>query len=178
MTTKPGRRLDFSLTAFMFASRDRVAPRIHVLEEVRIRPGHRVLDFGCGPGSYVVPAAELVGDAGRVYALDCNPLAVERVARRARAHRLGNVEPVLSDCKTGLADASVDVVLLYDTLHDWESPIEVLEELYRVSKPGGTLSVSDHHPSEAEIVASVTASGLFALARRGAKTHSFLSASS
>ena len=54
--------LDFRLMSLMFKVRDVVATRMRVLEEVGIEPGFRVLDYGCGPGSYTPPLAELVGE--------------------------------------------------------------------------------------------------------------------
>jgi ubiquinone/menaquinone biosynthesis C-methylase UbiE len=45
------------------------------VKEVGIREGFSVLDFGCGPASYVKAVAELVGKSGKIYALDINPLA-------------------------------------------------------------------------------------------------------
>jgi ubiquinone/menaquinone biosynthesis C-methylase UbiE len=49
--------------------------RRDVVKEVGIREGFSVLDFGCGPASYVKAVAELVGKSGKIYALDINPLA-------------------------------------------------------------------------------------------------------
>jgi len=40
------------------------------LAEVSVNKGQSVLDFGCGSGTYTIPAAKLVGESGRVYALD------------------------------------------------------------------------------------------------------------
>jgi ubiquinone/menaquinone biosynthesis C-methylase UbiE len=144
------------------------------VKEVGIRQGFLVLDFGCGAGSYVKPVAELVGNSGRIYALDINPLAVQMVKKIAEENRLANVETILSDCETGLSDDSVDVVLLYDTFHDLTNADRVLEELYRILKPEGILSFSDHHMKEDEIVSKVTGNGLFRLLRKGEKTYSFV----
>jgi ubiquinone/menaquinone biosynthesis C-methylase UbiE len=83
------------------------------------------------------------------------------------------VEPILSDCQTGLTDNSLDVVLLYDIFHDLGDPNRILEELHRVLKPEGILSFSDHHMKENEIVSGVTNSGLFKLATRGKRTYTF-----
>jgi ubiquinone/menaquinone biosynthesis C-methylase UbiE len=124
---KPMSNLHFRLMALEFKFRDFLSPREEVLKEVGIRPGFHVLDYGCGSGSYVFPAAELVGESGRVYALDIQPLAVQSVRNLASKKRLANVETILSDCETGLPDNSVDVVLLYDTLHALNDPSGVLE---------------------------------------------------
>ncbi|MDY6851638.1 MAG: class I SAM-dependent methyltransferase, partial [Thermodesulfobacteriota bacterium] len=114
---KPGSGFHFKLMSFGFKLRDLFSPRKDVLKEVGIRPGRRLLDYGCGPGSYIPPAAELVGASGKVYALDINPLAVRRVQKIASAKGLANVEAVCSDRRTGLPDSSLDAVLLYDTFH-------------------------------------------------------------
>jgi len=101
-------------------------------------------------------------------------LAVKMVQGIASRKHLVDVETILSDCKTGLNDNSLDVVLLYDTLHDLSDPNCVLEELHRVLKPNRVLSLSDHHLKETEIVSKVTKKGLFKLSRKGRKTYSFL----
>lgn len=84
-----------------------------------------------------------------------------------------NVETILSDCSTGLPDDSMDAVLLYDVFHDLTDPNRVLEELYRVLKPNGVLSFSDHHMKEDEIMSKLTNRGLFALLKKGKRTYSF-----
>jgi ubiquinone/menaquinone biosynthesis C-methylase UbiE len=131
------------------------------------------LDYGCGSGSYIPAVAELVGKSGKVYALDVHPLAVEMVKKLAEKNQLANVETILSDRKTGLPDDSIDVVLLYDVFHDLKNPDGVLEELHRVLKPNGILSLSDHHMKEDEIVSNLTSRSLFKLLRKGEKTYSF-----
>ena len=133
-----------------------------------------MLDYGCGPGGYVVPASEMVGKSGRVYALDINPLAVRRVQKIASKNQLANVETICSDCKTGLQDNSLDIILLYDTFHDLSDPNIVLKELHRVLKPNGTLSFSDHHMKENDIISKGTEGGLFGLSKKGKRTYSFL----
>jgi ubiquinone/menaquinone biosynthesis C-methylase UbiE len=166
--------LHFRSMSLTLKLRDFFSPRKNVLEEVGIRPGFHVLDYGCGPGSYVAPTAALVGESGKVYALDIQPLAVQSVRNLASKKRLANVEAILSDCETGLPDNSVDVVLLYDTLHALSDPGAVLGELHRVLKPGGVLSFSDHHMQEDELVSNLTSSGLFRLSGKGEKTHTFV----
>ena len=164
----------FSGMTFLFSIRDLLSPRKKVLKEVGIRPGHRVLDFGCGPGGYILPTADLVGDKGRIYALDIHPKALERVEGIARKAGLENVRTIGSSCETGLDDASIDVVLLHDVYHDLKRPYEVLKELHRVLKQDGILSFSDHHVKDEDIIEGVTGSGLFRLSSRGRKTFTFV----
>ena len=166
--------LGFRLMAFGYKIRDLRLPRKNILKEVGIKPGFRVLDYGCGPGSYTVPLAELVGESGKVYALDIHPLAIQKVKNIASKRELANVETILSDCQTGLPDNSLDVVLLYDIFHHLGDPDRILKELHRVLKPEGVLSFSDHHLKENEIVSRVTDSGFFSLSKKGRRTYSFV----
>lgn len=170
---RPMPNLMFNGMSFIFKLRDLISPRKRVLEEAGIKPGYRVLDFGCGPGAYIPDVAEKVGESGKVYALDLHPLAARRVQDLARKRRLTNVETIHSDCKTGLPDNSVDVVLLYDIFHMLSEPQAVLAELHRVLKPGGTLSLLDPHMKEDDIMAGVTGGLLFRLSREGERTYSF-----
>jgi ubiquinone/menaquinone biosynthesis C-methylase UbiE len=166
--------LGFRLMAFSYKFRDLRLPRLNILEEVGIKPGFHVLDYGCGPGSYIIPLAQLVGKSGKIHALDIHPLAIKKVQDIASKKQLANVETILSDCQTGLPDNSLDVVLLYDIFHHLSDPDGVLKELHRVLKPDGILSFSDHHMKENEIVSGVTNSQLFRLLRKGQRTYTFL----
>ena len=165
--------LHFKFMSFGFRIRDFFLPRRNILNEIGIRPGFYILDYGCGSGSYSIIAAEMVGAKGKVYALDIHPLGIQRVKSIASKKQLTNVEAICSDCITGLPDSSVDVVLLYDILHALSDPDGVLEELYRVLKPDGILSFSDHHMKEDEIIYRITEKGRFRFSPKGKRTYSF-----
>lgn len=137
--------LAFGLTALWFKARDKFVPPANILGEVEIREGFSVLDYGCGPGSFTLLAAERVGPSGRVYAADINPLALRHVRRVAAKRGPGNIKVIHTCCATGLESGSVDVALPYDTYHDLEDPARVLEELHRVLKRQGLLSQRPSH---------------------------------
>ena len=170
---EPMSDLHFHVMALMFRFRDCIKPRWKILEEVKIEPGFRILDYGCGPGGYVPAAAELAGSSGKVYALDIHPHAIEMVKDLAFKKNLKNVETILSDCDTGLPSLSLDLVLFYDTYHALREPDKILKELHRILKPGGVLSFSDHHLEEKEIVTKLTEDGLFQLKEKGKWAYSF-----
>ncbi len=170
---KPKGSLHFTLMSFFFKFRDLFMPPKKILQEAGIKPGFRVLDYGCGPGSYTVAAAELAGKSGRVYALDINPLAIHQVQHIASKNGLTNIETICSDCVTGLQNDHIDLALLYDTYHDLHNPESVMEELHRVLKPNSVLSFRDHHMKEAEILAKLTERGLFRLSKKGKRTYIF-----
>jgi ubiquinone/menaquinone biosynthesis C-methylase UbiE len=171
---KPMPSFDFKFMSVGYRFRDFFIHRKNILKEVGIKPGFQVLDYGCGPGSYIVPLAELVGETGKVYAVDIHPLAIQKVQRIISKKHLTNVKTILSDCRTGLSDNSLDAVIIYDAFHHLSDPNGVLKELHRVLKPGGILSFGDHHMKENEVVAAVTSNGLFRLSRKGQRTYTFL----
>lgn len=170
----PMPNIAFNGMSLIFKVRDLVSPRRKILEEAGLMLGDRVLDYGCGPGAYVADAAKMVGESGKIYALDIHPLALERVQSIVAKKGLTNVETIRSDCRTGLPDGSLDIVLLYDIFHMLENPQAVLAEMRRVLKPNGSLSLSDHHMREDDITAGVTDGRLFTLVEKGEKTYTFV----
>lgn len=166
----------FRLMSFIFRLRDLFNPPQRKLHEAGIKPGHTVLDFGCGPGTYAAEAAALTGTSGTVYAVDISTAATAAVQRLALRRHLPNLHAICSECTTGLPDAIVDVVLLYDILHDLKKPGPILRELNRVLKPGGILSVSDHHMDRDQIRAVIGRDRLFKLLGEGKKTFTFVRA--
>lgn len=143
------------------------------LYETGLRRGMVVLDFGCGPGSFALAAARLVGPEGRVYACDAHSLAIESVQRAAARRGMKNIQAVLGTSLGELPAGSIDVVLLYDVLHELADPKLVLAEIHRILRPTGFLSVSDHCLRKQEMCDEITAGGLFQLAKRCRWTHTF-----
>ena len=175
-THRPMSNIGFRLMSLMFKVRDNLRPRSDVLQEAGIEAGFCVLDFGCGPGGYLMPLAELVGPSGRIYALDIHPLAIREVKKKMLRYGIENIETIESDCSTGLPDNCVDTVLLYDVFHGLTRPDSILQELHRILKPGGTLSFSDHHMKEEDVLTRMAGTGMFRFVRKGRKTYSFTKA--
>ena len=112
------------------------------LEAAGLEPGQRVLEVGCGPGFFTVPAARMVGEAGTVCALDISPLALKRVQGKVDEAGVGKVETLLADAaQTGLPDGSFDLVFVFGLGHPVGEMEGILVELHRLLKPGGVLAV-------------------------------------
>jgi SAM-dependent methyltransferase len=100
-----------------------------------------VVEFGCGYGTFTLPAARLV--TGRVYALDIDPDMVTATCRQATAGGLTNVSARVRDFAadgTGLPDASVGYAFLFNILHI-EDSVGLLREAHRVLAPGGLAGI-------------------------------------
>ena len=117
------------------------------LTEVGVDNGKAVLDFGCGSGTYTIPAARLVGDEGKVYALDVRKKALDEVEAKAKKDGLKNIVRLETSGGVGipLRGETVDLILLIDVLHEIDDREGLFEEAYRVLKPGGALIVYPMH---------------------------------
>ncbi|HEX6487712.1 MAG TPA: methyltransferase domain-containing protein [Candidatus Dormibacteraeota bacterium] len=108
-----------------------------------LRPGMRLLDCGCGPGSITVGLAEAVAP-GDVVGLDIEPRQLETArvyaAERGAANltfELGSVYELPFD------DATFDAAVAHFVIEHVSDPLRALRELRRVLKPGGVLAVKD-----------------------------------
>ena len=139
------------------------------LQAAGLKPGHTALEVGCGPGFFTIPAAKLVGDQGRVVALDIHPLAVRRVRQKARRAGLANVLPIHAEASsTGLRDGVVHVAFLFGIVHRADSYLgEVIREMWRVLRGGGVLAVELHGPVRAKVVKMIEGQGFVSPERRG-----------
>ncbi len=158
---KPMSESNFKFMVNHFKNRDSKYPPSKKIEKTSIKNGSIVLDYGCGPGSYTIAAAEIVGNTGKVYAADIHPLAIKEVEKSAKEKGLKNIETILTDCDTNLEDNCIDNILLLDIYHDLSDPLSILKELHRVLKKDGFLSVDDHHFNEDEIKSKITNSKFF-----------------
>lgn len=113
-----------------------------VLRELGLTPECRnAVDFGCGYGTFTIPAAQII--SGKVYALDIEPEMIAATRAKAEAAGLSNVETLLRDFVaegSGLPPASVDYAMLLNILHA-EAPRTLIREALRVLVPGGKLAI-------------------------------------
>jgi SAM-dependent methyltransferase len=99
------------------------------------------VDLGCGYGTFTIPAARLI--RGTVHGFDIEPEMIRETAEKAEEAGLTNVELHLRDFAgegTGLPNASVEYVMLFNILHA-EQPDRLLREAHRILAPGGLAAV-------------------------------------
>lgn len=146
---------------------------VRALKVAGIQSGQEVLEVGCGTGFFTIPAAELVGDEGHVYAVDLHPLAIEQVAKKIRDAGLTNVRLIKADAlRTGLASDCMGLVLLFGVIPSPTLSLDrLLPEMYRLLKPEGVLAVWTAFPWWSP--ASLTRGGLFAYVGKESGVYKF-----
>lgn len=106
-----------------------------------LRPGHTILDVGCGPGTITADLARLVAPDGEVLGIDSSPEAVEAAwAGSAIPGARYAVQDVLA---MDLPDASFDVVHAHQVLQHLQDPVAALREMRRVTRAGGLVAARD-----------------------------------
>jgi SAM-dependent methyltransferase len=106
--------------------------------------GQRILSGTALPPAFQHVSAAIVGNDGKVYAVDISRTFIDNVQRTSRAQGLNNVIGIVnSQTGTGLPPASMDLVFLSDTYHHFEYPEKMLASIHRALKPGGILVVID-----------------------------------
>ena len=100
------------------------------------------VEFGCGYGTFTLPAARRT--TGTVYALDIDRLMVEATATRLKRAGVTNViveERDFVENGSGRDEASAGFAMLFNILHI-EDPIGLLKEAHRVLRPAGQLGIT------------------------------------
>jgi ubiquinone/menaquinone biosynthesis C-methylase UbiE len=106
-----------------------------------LRPGMRVLDCGCGPGTITIGLAQVVAP-GQVVGIDIEPSLVERASVLSREQGISNVRFQMANVfDLPFPEGSFDAVFAHTLLHHLTQPIRALKEMKRVLKPGGVIGV-------------------------------------
>jgi len=117
------------------------------VEQFDISPGQKIADFGSGAGYYTFLAAEMVGETGRVYAIDIHKDQLVTLKREADKAHLFNIDVVLADLEvsggTKLKEKVIDRGFVANVLFQITHKASFVKEISRVLRPGGKILVVD-----------------------------------
>lgn len=118
----------------------------NIVASVGLKPGQRVADLGCGSGFYVLAAAKIVGNTGRVLALDVQDAKLTATKSISLQHNLHNVEVLRADLEKPIAEnlhGQEDVVIVASILHEVKNRQALIQNAYALLKTGGLLLAVD-----------------------------------
>jgi len=97
-------------------------------------------DVGCGDGFFSILAAKKVGETGKVYSVDVDASAIERLKEKAKLQGLKNITAKASEAEETLfCSKCVDTVFYSMVLHDFSDPARVLKNAWQMLKHTGKL---------------------------------------
>ena len=113
-----------------------------------IREGMTIVDYGCGPGRYIIPFAQIVGEQGNVIGVDLSKIALEEIEKKVHKYNLNNVQFKLAEgYYSGIDSEIADMVFALDMFFMIEKPTDFLKELSRIGKKDCILVIDDGHQS-------------------------------
>jgi ubiquinone/menaquinone biosynthesis C-methylase UbiE len=133
-------------------SREREEDCKTMLAALHVKPGDVVCDLGCGNGFYTLKLAKLVGDKGKVVAVDIQREMLELLKDRAAEEKISNIEPVLGTTVDPKVPAnSIDLMLLVDVYHEFSNPEEMLSAIRKSLKPSGRVALAEFRAEDPNV---------------------------
>ena len=123
-----------------------------IIEELNIRSGMIVADFGCGAGYFSIPIARIIGNSGKLYVIDVLSSALNSVLSKAKLYGLLNIETIRGNIESiggsKIQDKNVDIVILANILFQCNDYDSVISESKRVLKNNGRIVIIDWIPDK------------------------------
>lgn len=120
-----------------------------ILQDAGLRSGMVFADIGCGEGFFSVLASKTVGAKGKVYAVDTDSSAIEKLKRKAQMEGLKNITAVVGKAEeTVFCSKCADFVFYSMDLHDFHDPAKVLRNACEMIKADGLLVDLDWKKTE------------------------------
>lgn len=117
----------------------------YVVAQTGLMQGQTVADLGSGSGFYVLPAAQMVGSSGAVYAVDVVEEKLAATISMANQFGIKNIRVVRADLAKPFLEIpnnSCDLVIVGNILHEISNRDMLLKNVYRILKtPGRVLAV-------------------------------------
>jgi len=156
-------------------AREREEATSLLLENLGVKPGMTVCDLGCGNGYLTLPLAKMVGESGRVLAVDIQPEMLEMLEVRAKKEGLADrIDKILcTSTDPRLPKGKIDLLLMVDVYHEVTHPQLLLRAIRRSLTPAGRVAFVEfrredqkvpikhlHKMSARQVVREAAANGL------------------
>jgi len=133
-----------------FEEREKILPSRKILLNFGIKTGQHLADLGAGFGFFAIRAAEIVGEQGKVEAVDIEPERLDSLKERAQERGVfQGVETHLAEGETiPLSSESVDVALIATVLHELNDPLSYLQDAKRILRTPGEIWIIEWQNKE------------------------------
>lgn len=115
-----------------------------IIEVIGLKQGQSIADIGAGGGYFSLRFAEIVGDKGKVYAIDTNPEFLQFIKSNAKEKSLNNVVTILTKDKLDLPENNLDFIFMRNVTHHIPNRIEYFKNLKRFLKSNGKIVIIEY----------------------------------
>lgn len=124
------------------AKRRELLPPEKTLVSLGLHEGDIMADIGCGIGYFTIPASKIVGDSGKIFAMDILPEMLQEVEIKVKENNISNIKTILTeenDLK--LEDGKITVAFISNVLHEAEDKEKFLSEIKRIISSKGRIAI-------------------------------------
>jgi ubiquinone/menaquinone biosynthesis C-methylase UbiE len=131
--------------------RQKVLPARKTLKEAGLKEGMTFADVGSGNGYFTFPAADIVGDEGKVFALDISPEMLEDINTKIKGEHKTNIKVVKTEENNlRIIKESVDLAFSCNVVHETKDLDLFLKEVKRILKPEGRIAIIDWEKADSD----------------------------
>lgn len=123
-----------------------------IIQVLGLKPGDFVADIGAGGGYFTLKFAEIVGEMGRVYAVDVEAAFLKFIAGLGKKRRLNNVVTLLVKDELELPRKGLDFVFMRNVTHHLSNRRGYFSRLKEFLKEGGKVVIIDYGAESKKIV--------------------------
>ena len=131
--------------------RRKLLPPMDTLLSLELKVGDIMADIGCGIGYFSIPASEIIGTSGKVFALDISPEMLEEVEKKVVELNINNIETILTDGnKLKLKKHHINFAFMSNVLHEIEDKEKLLEEIKDILVNKGRIAIVEWQKNNTE----------------------------
>jgi len=115
-----------------------------IIKAIELKRGQNIADIGAGGGYFSLRFAKIVGNEGKVYAVDTNPKFLQFIKNIANEKKLNNIITILANKKLNLPEEKLDFIFMRNITHHISNRVEYFKGLKRFLKPSGKVIIIEY----------------------------------
>jgi ubiquinone/menaquinone biosynthesis C-methylase UbiE len=132
--------------------RRKMLPPSDTLIKLGLKKDDIVADIGCGIGYFSIPAYEIVGERGKVFAVDILSEMLKEVGEKLKEKNISNVQCVkINGSNLNIEDEIMTYVFMCNVLHEVDNPKMLLNEIMRVMKSEANIVIVEWEKVDSKI---------------------------